>query len=259
MKRTKSRVNYDLIAPLYDEPGRDYDVDENLVQFFKDTGFDSLNEMSILDMGCGTGKQLTANYLQYPQIRMVGLDLFQGMLDRAKKRCQEISWIQGDSTDTGFKDDEFDYITNQFSYHHIENKQNLFSETYRILKPGGRFVITNLDPWTMQNWILYQFFPEARARDYKDFLPVDDLVDLLAAVGFHAVGFDRQILTEFENLEEFLEYASQRYRTSQLIALSDNDYERGLNRIRARLSQTQMAEKLESEVCLVRITGNKER
>lgn len=55
MISSAQRVNYDLIAHLYDEPGRDYDTDPNLVKFLKKKAD---LRIRILDMGCGTGKQL---------------------------------------------------------------------------------------------------------------------------------------------------------------------------------------------------------
>ena len=36
MAPTKQRVNYDLIARLFDEPGRDYEADPNLIEFLRE-------------------------------------------------------------------------------------------------------------------------------------------------------------------------------------------------------------------------------
>jgi hypothetical protein len=36
MISSKQRVDYDSISHLYDEPGRDYDIDSNLVEFLKE-------------------------------------------------------------------------------------------------------------------------------------------------------------------------------------------------------------------------------
>jgi ubiquinone/menaquinone biosynthesis C-methylase UbiE len=40
----------------------------------------------------------------------------------------------------------YPYITNQFSYPHVLDKPGMILETYCVLKPGGRFVMTNIDP-----------------------------------------------------------------------------------------------------------------
>jgi ubiquinone/menaquinone biosynthesis C-methylase UbiE len=149
MKNPSQRVNYDSIAHLYDEPGRDYEPDQNLIEFLNERPDHICSPVRILDMGCGTGKQLTANHNRFHGLQMIGLDMFHRMLERARYRCGDINWIQGDSTAPPFTHHSFDYITNQFSYHHVQDKIRMLTSIFQILKPNGRFVITNLDPWSM--------------------------------------------------------------------------------------------------------------
>jgi len=83
-QRSSQRVNYDLIAHLYDEPGRDHLLDQNLVQFISQRQPQQLAYLRILDLGCGTGKQLAADRKHYPEPLFVGVDLFRGMLRQAQ-------------------------------------------------------------------------------------------------------------------------------------------------------------------------------
>lgn len=254
MTSSAQRVNYDLIAHLYDEPGRDYDIDPNLVKFLAQK---TSHRLRILDMGCGTGKQLTANQSKFPDFTMLGMDLFHGMLNQARKRCTKINWIQGDSATPPFADRAFDYITNQFSYHHVNSKTRMIAETYRILKPGGRFVITNLDPWSMTGWIVYTYFSAARQRDFTDFLPVNELTFQMEKTGFRNVQVKRVHSRSDENLNEFIHYARQRHRTSQLIAIRDDEYQDGINRLKDFVEKFGKDYRVTSEMCLVWITGDK--
>jgi ubiquinone/menaquinone biosynthesis C-methylase UbiE len=251
------RVNYDQIAHLYDEPGRNYGPDPYLSKFLEERTDLSHESIHVLDMGCGTGKQLTANKKKYPKIKMVGLDLFQGMLNQAKKRSQDITWIQGDSTNTLLDSNSFDFISNQFSYHHIQDKNKLFTETFRILKPKGRFVITNLNPWSMPNWVVYQFFPAARDRDFRDFLPIEALTSLLNSVGFINVQVKFQLKEENVNLSEFMGYAGQRHRTSQLICIQDEEYKNGIIELAKMIKDFGVDHCVTSQMCLVWITADK--
>lgn len=251
------RVNYDLIAHRYDEPGRDYNTDPNLVKFLSERTDDHTDSLRILDIGCGTGKQLTANYNDFPEMPMTGLDLFHGMLQQARKRCKAIKWIQGDSTAPPFGNNSFDYITNQFSYHHVRDKNRMMTSIFRILKPNGRFVITNLDPWAMPGWILYTWFPTSRQRDLSDFLPVDELTDLMQKTGFCNVSVRCSHSRSEEVLNDFLKYASQRHRTSQLMAIQDNEYESGVSKLRDCVAKLGSDFRVSSEICLVWITGDK--
>jgi len=165
-------------------------------------------------------------------MRLTGVDFSAGMLRIAKARDASVQWIQGDAQALPLASGAFDYATNQFSYPHIPDKAAFAAEVFRVLRPGGRFVLTNIDPWAMTAWPLYRYFPEAFALDERDFLPVARLTALLADTGFERVtstSVDRPQPTDPETL---LASASQRHSASQLMAIPDTAYEAGLQRIR---------------------------
>ena len=257
MTYSSQRVNYDLIAHLYDEPGRDYGIDQDLVEFLNEGADHQASQFRILDMGCGTGKQLLAN--QFPNMEKIGLDLFHGMLKQARNRCKDMNWIQGDTANPPFATNSFDYITNQFSYHHVQDKNRMIAAIFRILKPGGRFVITNLDPWSMLGWIVYAYFPASRQRDLTDFLPVDQLTALMQRTGFCNIRVRYKHSRSEENLYDFLKYASQRHRTSQLMAILDSDYANGISKLEECVQKLGKQSRISSEICLVWVTGDKVR
>jgi ubiquinone/menaquinone biosynthesis C-methylase UbiE len=255
---TPYRIDYDRIAHLYDEAARDHDADANLRQFLDERPWLEPARLAILDMGCGTGKQLAANQPQFPGALLVGLDYFGGMLRQAQRRGPDILWVQGDSAAPPFCTAGFHYITNQFSYPHVRDKPAMMAATFRLLKPGGRFVMTNIDPWSMPGWILYRYFPAAQARDHRDFLPVDSFVALMQRVGFSLIKVERRRQGAEVDLGEFLGYAAARFRTSQLLAIPDADYEAGLRQIRLELAQAEgRAPTIHSEISLVTIRGDK--
>lgn len=252
------RVNYDTIAEHYDEPLRDHRVDPSLLAFLDERPDLDPSTVRLLDVGCGTGKQLAANHAHLPAARIVGLDLFRGMLRVARRRCPDVAWVNGDGAALPFADGSFDYITNQFSYAHIQQKAQWLGEVVRVLAPGGRFVMTNIDPWAMQGWLLYRFFPAAWALDQQDFWPVERFTAALATLGCANVQAQRDHRTSHESLHDFATYAAQRHRTSQFIAIPDADYEAGMARLRAALAAAPEGEAtVASEFCLVTISGDK--
>lgn len=257
LSRIGQRVDYDRIAHLYDEPLRDHAPDPGLSKYLLENPKLGASDLRVLDMGCGTGKQLAANKEIYPDTMMIGLDLFRGMLNQARKRCSAVSWVQGDTSATPFPGCAFDYVTTQFSYSHVLDKNRLFSEAFRILKPGGRYVMTHLDPWSMPGWLVYRYFPGAQRRDYQDFLPAEIFVDRMLDAGFINTAVQHTQHNEKLNLGEFLEYVSQRHRTSQLMVISDQSYEKGLETLREDIRRFGDAWHLDSETCLVTITGDK--
>lgn len=255
---TPYRIDYDRIAHLYDEPARDHDADANLRQFLDQRPWLDPAQIAVLDMGCGTGKQLAVDRQYFPGAFLVGLDYFLGMLRQAQRRDPGILWVQGDSAAPPFPTASFDYITNQFSYPHVRDKPSMMAATFRLLKPGGRFVMTNIDPWSMPGWILYRYFPAAQSRDHRDFLPASRFVALMQRVGFSQIQVERRDHSADIDLAGFLDYASARFRTSQWLAIADADYDEGLRRIRRELAQDADHNPIiRSQVSLLTIRGDK--
>lgn len=252
------RVNYDQIAHLYDEPLRDHPVNPDLLAYLEERPHLSPATMRVLDVGCGTGKQLAAIHGRFPEMQLIGLDRFMGMLRQAQRRGPAVHWAQGDGVTMPFPANSFDFASNQFSYHHVQRTEQFLGELYRVLRPGGRFAMLNIDPWAMPNWNIYQFFPAALERDYQDFMPPDRFASLMAQAGFRDVQVTHRHFPQEENLANFLAGASMRHRTSQFIALSDADYEAGLQRIKARLAEAEgRPVTFHSDFCLVTVVGDK--
>lgn len=250
------RVDYDQIAHLYDEPLRDHPIDPNLLAYLEENPALTPADLKILDVGCGTGKQQTANKDYFPQMLVMGLDRFRGMVQIARQRGPNVLWMQGNGLSLPFPSRCFDYVTNQFSYPHIPDKPQFMRELFRVVRERGRVVLTNIDPWQMDDWPIYQFFPTARDLDYQDFWPAEKLMALWQTTGFANIRLQRQNLPIQQTLAEFGHFASQRHRSSQFMALTDEDYQIGLERIQSQLTRDAHTI-LSWQLSLITLTGSK--
>ena len=251
------RVDYDAIAHLYDDRRRDYQADTRLEAFIAERHVGRSDPVRILDVGCGTGKQLAADRTRFGRATLVGVDRSAGMLAVARARDASVIWIRGDAGALPLQSASFDYATNQFSYPHIADKNAFAAEIFRVLRPGGRFVITNIDPWAMDHWILYRYFPDARALDERDFLPQIELERLLAGAGFTRVAATSADLSKDEALESFFASVSRRHTASQLMAISDTAYEAGLRRVRDAVAAAGGGTVVRSAFVLLTIVADK--
>jgi len=172
-----------------------------------------------------------------PTARLIGIDRFCAMLRIGQTRCRSAVWIQADGPRLPLASRSVDYATSQFSYPHIRRPRELAAEVFRVLKAGGRFVMTNIDPWSMPGWLVYRYFPEAEELDRQDFMPTERFAAVMGDAGFEDVRVSGTDLSRDERLNEFLVYVSTRHRASQLMAISDAAYNRGLQRLREAVAK----------------------
>ena len=100
---------------------------------------------SMLDVPCGTLNLTVNQYLEMPQCMITCLDYSEDMLTAAKERIAKhslshVSAIQGDVGDLPFEDSAFDIVLSMNGFHAFPDKERAFSETARVLKPGGMFL-----------------------------------------------------------------------------------------------------------------------
>ncbi|MDP5043614.1 MAG: bifunctional demethylmenaquinone methyltransferase/2-methoxy-6-polyprenyl-1,4-benzoquinol methylase UbiE [Leeuwenhoekiella sp.] len=104
------------------------------------------NPQNILDVATGTG-DLAINLAETGAKKIIGLDISAGMLAVGKKKItasnldQTIEMVQADSENLPFEDNHFDAITVAFGIRNFETLDKGLAEIYRVLKPGGLFVI----------------------------------------------------------------------------------------------------------------------
>lgn len=100
--------------------------------------------MHVLDLGCGIGG--SARYLASARAcRVTGIDLTPEPIEVATeltRRCglsERIEFRHADAVAMPFDDAAFDHVWSHNVIMNIENKDGLFAEIVRVLKPGGRY------------------------------------------------------------------------------------------------------------------------
>lgn len=92
---------------------------------------------NVLDVGCGTG--LITRHLKG---NVVGLDINEWNLERAKKNVANAMFIQGDCEDLWFGSNSFDLIICTETLEHLPEPKKTLNEINRVLKDDGRLVVT---------------------------------------------------------------------------------------------------------------------
>jgi ubiquinone/menaquinone biosynthesis C-methylase UbiE len=103
----------------------------------------------ILDVGSGGG--LFTNYVadQRPDVHIIGIDLSQPQIKRARKRmhayADRVAFQLGDATRLEFPDKTFDGVISYGSIKHWTSQEVGLAECLRVLKPGGPLLVTEAD------------------------------------------------------------------------------------------------------------------
>jgi ubiquinone/menaquinone biosynthesis C-methylase UbiE len=103
-------------------------------------------EMAVADVGSGTG--FVAAGLAPLVKRVYVVDGSPEMIEVAKKNLsafKNIEYHQADGSSLPFPEDSLDAIFANMYLHHTTNPQAAIREMVRVLRPGGRLVITDMD------------------------------------------------------------------------------------------------------------------
>jgi ubiquinone/menaquinone biosynthesis C-methylase UbiE len=140
--REKVQRHYDEVAGMYDSRydqarGRSYytHICRHVMACLRPGG-------KLLDLGCGTGLFVQ----RYTRSRgsAVGLDLSRGMVERARRRCPGSEFSVGTVEALPFRDCCFDSVASILAFSYVREPQEMLSEAWRVLKPGGTIAICTL-------------------------------------------------------------------------------------------------------------------
>lgn len=225
-------TNYAKIAEKYDK--NQYRVNE--IRFDQDLKEHiegcHQTEYTVLDLSCGTGLYLEKqmNYFKEYQINWHGLDASEDMLKKAKERTVNAALVQALAENMPYSADTFDFIANNYAFHHYRNKGQALNEVYRVLKKGGLYKLHNIAIHDMPKWWIYHYFPAAYKEDLERFWEKAAIFSELTTRGFK-VSLKIEYRMEENKVADYLAHAENR-DISVLSLLNDTDYFEGLERMR---------------------------
>jgi ubiquinone/menaquinone biosynthesis C-methylase UbiE len=104
---------------------------------------------TVVDLGCGKGKDVLKLVDLVEDGFVYGVDISDGMLEVARKNAEKfdvknVNFIKSELENIALDDNLADYIISNCTINHAKDKDKVWSEIYRILKPGGKFVISDI-------------------------------------------------------------------------------------------------------------------
>lgn len=153
---------------------------------------------SVLDLGSGAGFDA---FLAVRKVgkegRVIGVDMTDEMLEKARENAKKggftnVEFRKGDIEDLPVKDEEVDVVISNCVINLAPDKEKVFRETYRALKPGGRLMVSDV--------VLTKPLPDNLKND-KDLLIgcvsgailKEDYLNLLKKTGFSDITIHKEI------------------------------------------------------------------
>src|SRR5258706_13868570 len=160
---------------------------------------------SVLDVACGPG--ILSAAIAKTARDGVAFDLTQGMLNKAAQGCAEagvdnVTFREGNATELPLADAAFDAVVTRLSVHHFNRPSRAMFEIFRVLRPGGSFVIADVISSELPAEAELQNAIEIlRDPSHVRMLPDSELAALVGGAGFAI-----ESLTSWDKPREFEEW-----------------------------------------------------
>ena len=106
-------------------------------------------KQAILDYGCGDGLMTSYAKKYFPQSMLFGIDPSSKSIEDGKRQYADIEFDVLQNNKMPYKDASMDVIYSAGVFHHIpfDEHQACAQEIFRVLKPGGIFILFELNPF----------------------------------------------------------------------------------------------------------------
>jgi len=132
---------YALWSQTYDQPLRLFPVEEPIMHEI----LGRLPHATVLDAACGTGRY--SDVLGRLGHRVIGVDSSPDMLAKARPKVPQAEFHEGDLTALPVEDESVDAAVCALALVHLIEIEGAMRELARVLRPGGRLVISDVHPF----------------------------------------------------------------------------------------------------------------
>ena len=168
----------------------------------------------VLDLGSGGGIDVLLSARRVgPAGKAYGLDMTDAMLELARENQRQagvtnVEFLKGEIENIPLPDSSVDVIISNCVINLSADKRRVLAEAFRVLKPGGRFAVSDI--------VRRREIPQRLARSIEMWasciagaLAESEYADLLAEAGFQSIGVELTRVYSSEDARSFLAAAAE--------------------------------------------------
>jgi ubiquinone/menaquinone biosynthesis C-methylase UbiE len=226
-------INYNEISRIYDKVRLG---DILVVQRILENYPIDMNT-KILDVGCGTGNNTTLLY-NITGAQVHGIDQSEGMIEKAKKKCEEIVYIMGNAVNLEeIGDEEYDVVFMTDVIHHIKDIETMFKNIYRILRKNGAvFVFTDSHDHIKNNRLASRYFPETIEPELARYHSNESMLESMNKNSFIDIMAEDIVYPIQEDGGEKLLKIAENKGYSMFYLIPDEAWKKGMKKLREDLN-----------------------
>jgi len=189
---------------------------------------------TVVDLGSGAGNDVfIARRIVGEKGRVIGIDFTEAMIARATENAEKLNYknVQfrlGDIEDMPVTANKADVIISNCVLNLAPNKHKVFSEIYRVLKPGGHFSISDI---VLQGEIptKWKEVAELYAGCISGAIQKENYIEIIDEAGFVNIKLQKdktidipdELLAAYLSEDEILEYKSSNTRISSVTVYAE--------------------------------------
>lgn len=189
---------------------------------------------TVIDLGSGAGNDaFVARKIAGDKGKIIGIDFTDAMIARARENAEKlglnnVEFRQGDIEDMPVTSNKADVIVSNCVLNLVPNKHKVFSEVYRVLKPGGHFSISDivLEGELPAKW---KEVAELYAGCVSGAIQKSEYLGIIKEAGFKNISLQKdktivipdEILASYLSAEEIIEYKNGKTRITSITVYAE--------------------------------------
>ncbi len=150
----------------------------------------------VVDLGCGTGKGIAGLARHYPRARIIGMDIAEQMLARARPRFGRLRrkrLVAADLEQLPFAAQSFDLVFSSLALQWSNDPRATLAECARVSRPGALLMFASFGPGTLGELAAAWQMLDSRPHVHR-FVDMHDVGDAMLAAGFEQPVVDAEVI-----------------------------------------------------------------